>query len=78
MGDAMTLPIAERLRQWQGTSFAPYAFEAADTIEELVEALREMVNVAHSLVVAFNYSDPESHAAIGEARTLLGKIGGNQ
>lgn len=45
---------------------------------ELVEALREMVNIASSLAVAFNYTDPDAYLAMGEARTLLlAKISGN-
>lgn len=45
---------------------------------ELVEALREMVNIASSLAVAFNYTDPDVYLAMGEARTLLlAKISGN-
>jgi hypothetical protein len=83
----MTLPIVERLRHDAEQMIAQDAFywaratnEAADTIEELVEALRKAAPFVGHVAV----HDPEAMVAGSRARelcdeidALLAKIGGD-
>jgi hypothetical protein len=71
----MTLPIVERLRS--NVVPNPYALrrEAADTIEELVGALRATLAAAKSLTFP---GDAESAPILASADALLTKIGGDQ
>ena len=68
----MTLPVVERLREpWtQEQSRRPHTeHEAADTIEELVEGLLDLLSQIHGC-------DLRMSVDTNNARTLLAKIGG--
>jgi hypothetical protein len=71
----MTDDLVKRLRHWQ--EYGPYRpsryKEAADRIEQLEAALREMVNEKCEYMTINHLGDPETQYTIKTARKALGE-----
>jgi hypothetical protein len=72
----MTLPIVERLREVEDHADVGCA-EAADTIEELVEALTDATVHLEGAVVAWEEIDRQVMGKPGELRALRAAIAKN-